>query len=105
MTGNSLICVQHKLGADVIVRPLVGVECMGLIGWDAKFWAPGTFLPTDPKCASLAGNAFSGFAVLPVLAVAFAGMELLIEALEEKRAEVERNKVPQTQTGSESSSG
>jgi hypothetical protein len=47
---------------------------MSLIGWGPTFWAPHTTsaIKTDFKLlTSLAGNAFSGFAVAPVVLCAF----------------------------------
>ena len=55
-------------------RMLHGLELMHIIGWNDKWWSQGTVLEAlDPALlTSLAGNAFSAYAVGPALIAALA---------------------------------
>ena len=55
---------------DVMLRLLTGVELMSVIGWSQVMWAPNTsaeMLADNSTLTSLAGNAFSGYSIGPML--------------------------------------
>ena len=58
------------------IRILDGWEHMQLIGWDHRIWDESVDKPAHETMVSLSGNAFSGFAVHPVMmiGVALSGM-------------------------------
>ena len=56
---------------SLYIRPLSGVESMVAIGWDMSLFVRGNPYKddfSDKQLRSLAGNAFSGFAIAPLLA-------------------------------------
>lgn len=57
-------------------RLLCGVELMALIGWCHSLWPVDSALPSHQLLTSLAGNAFSGFAVAPVMVATLASLGL-----------------------------
>lgn len=76
LTGGAHPCVRYLFEGVVIVRPLTPVEAFALIGWDQRV------LRSPVACSqgcmlSLAGNAFSAFAFLPCLMLAFMGAGML----------------------------
>ena len=77
ITGSMKAVVRHRVttatsgSPAIIVRPVHGLELMSLAGW-----APGDYAVYDDSTAnhatlsSLAGNAFSAYAIGPILAAA-----------------------------------
>ena len=64
------------------MRPIKGIEAFQLVGWGhSYFWRP--IRANHHLLTNMRGNAFSGLAVMPMLMVAFTGMELHIPAEEE----------------------
>jgi hypothetical protein len=80
LTGSMRVVVRYRLpDGSVVVRNVAGFEAMQLIGWDLSFWkknASGVLCKNSLQL-SLAGNAFSAFAALPVLLTAFGGLGTL----------------------------
>ena len=79
LTSHSKIIVRYNHEDSLVVRALEGYEVMSLIGWDLAHWR---MLGEDKRvegdlCSSLAGNAFSAFAVGPILVVALSAMGCL----------------------------
>ena len=78
ITGNSKWLVRRvQPDGSTIVRLLSGVECMRAMGWDLLDWADDTAPGIDPclndeLLKNMAGNAFSGYAFGPVVAVGLA---------------------------------
>lgn len=71
ITGQSKIVMRSaQVGVPTSVRCLEGWEVMSLIGWSPSMWKEGgPFVQPEVMC-NMAGNAFSGFAVGPVLVAA-----------------------------------
>ncbi len=69
MTGQSAMCVRYKLGEQLVVRPLSGIEAMQMAGWDRRYYK-NPIAASEALLAEMAGNAFSGFAALPAIMVA-----------------------------------
>jgi hypothetical protein len=65
---SQLPCDGPHAHAD-IVRPLEAWEVMSLIGWAPAFWRPYCVRPASDTMVSLAGNAFSAFAIGPIMLV------------------------------------
>jgi hypothetical protein len=71
LVGSSLIIV--RLAQARVVRPLLAFEVMQLIGWHSTRWntsrpfSPQRPMPSTALCVELAGNAFSGFAMVPLV--------------------------------------
>jgi site-specific DNA-cytosine methylase len=70
MTGQSAMCVRYKLAEQLVVRPVSGVEAMQMAGWDMRYYKE-PIVASEAVLAEMAGNAFSGFAALPAIMVAF----------------------------------
>ena len=77
MTTTATIVVRYwpkeKGYSTQAVRPLTGAEYMGLIGWSTSMWTSKMSEKTKTKtglCAHLSDNAFSGFALFPIITVA-----------------------------------
>ena len=79
MTGQSQMVVRYVLGSRVILRPQSGKESFSLMGWHASYFR-GQTSPPDQLLKNLAGNAFSAFAITPVLLLAVAGLHVIREA-------------------------
>ena len=62
---------------QVVIRSLTGVESLALVGRDPAFYRCGSAGVSESCLRSLAGNAFSAFAVAPMLLVVFSGIGLL----------------------------
>ena len=77
LTSKSVICMRYWQKDQVITRPLTGVESLALVGWDSAFYRGGSAGVSESCLRSLAGNAFSAFAVAPMLLVVFSGIGLL----------------------------
>lgn len=75
ITGQSKIVMRTaQAGVPSSVRLLEGWEVMALIGWSPNMWKKGgPFVQPEVMC-NMAGNAFSGFAVGPVLVATLALM-------------------------------
>ena len=58
------------------VRPLLGIEVFQLIGWDFSYFT-WPVQGTDALLRNMGGNAFSGFALMPMLMAGFAGLGTL----------------------------
>ena len=58
----------------VVIKPLSGIEAMQCIGWDKTHWKNGSPYQrnSDVQLRKMAGNAFSGFALAPVLSALLA---------------------------------
>ena len=76
ITGASQICVRYRHGGFTVLRPLSGRECMALIGWHESYYSPSVTMD-DVLLRNFAGNAFSGFAVLPMMLLAVAGWQTI----------------------------
>lgn len=63
VTGQTLCVVRYWVNKEIMLRLLRPYEILGMAGWDFSCWRPGTASVDYPLAASLAGNAFSGFAV------------------------------------------
>lgn len=76
LTGQALLCVRYRCQSDglVHVRPATGTESFQMIGWDHTFFSQGRAMTTHSLLSNMSGNAFSAFAVLPMLMVAFSGL-------------------------------
>ena len=88
LTGFSetFVRCRHPDGSTT-ARMLRGVELMRAIGWDLEdFVNVGELLQseagTDKTLSSLVGNAFSGYAVGPVIAAAVASMGVAASQLD-----------------------
>ena len=76
----ALACTIELFPADghVVLKPLSGIEAMQCIGWDKRHWRAGWQdaspyqRTTDVQLRRMAGNAFSGFVMAPVLSAALA---------------------------------
>lgn len=75
--GKIVIRYTDTSTNKLVIRALQPYEVMAIIGWDPAFWKVGEvasqFMDGE-LCSSLAGNAFSAFAVGPVLSVALSTM-------------------------------
>ena len=60
---------------EVHIRQLDGAELTQIIGYDGTYLRPGTNWPDHATCTSFAGNAFSGFAIVPCLIALMAVVE------------------------------
>lgn len=70
--GSARPVVRFWWSDKVHVRPVSGVECMAIMGWDYSFWNDSPkYEYDDALMLNLSGNAFSGFAVLPMLICLF----------------------------------
>jgi hypothetical protein len=69
LTGQSKIVVRRLQGDSLELRALHPLEAFRLIGWDLCDWKEPIWSQdvTAELLTSLAGNAFSGFAVSPVI--------------------------------------
>ena len=71
LTGHSKIVPRRRRSKtkELILRPLFSIEGMRMIGWDLAFWRWPVFgdLVTQDVLVSLAGNAFSGYALTPLV--------------------------------------
>jgi len=72
ITGEGHIVLRYRLRGYLILRPLFGFEAFHAIGWGPDEWVSGPY--PDAILTNLVGNAFSGFALLPMLMV-LSGME------------------------------
>ena len=75
ITSLSRVVVRFSddSGQVTLVRALLGWETMRLIGWSPAWWDTcKPWMPTHELMVGLAGNAFSGFAIGPALAVGLA---------------------------------
>ena len=67
ITGSARIVMRQKVWPDrTVTRMLHGTELLSVMGWGTCDFA-GTNTCSHTTLCSLAGNAFSGFAVGPVL--------------------------------------
>ena len=62
--------MRARADGHVIFRVITGMELMSVIGWDPRFFVQPK-LETHKVLSSLAGNAFSAFAVQAVLVSLF----------------------------------
>jgi hypothetical protein len=70
-----LLCRRRLKDGSTIGRLMTGIEAMRAIGWDTADWvgAPECFRTLDDDLLrSLAGNAFSGYQIGPIMAASFA---------------------------------
>ena len=78
LTGQSKIIMRatmvHQGGAKTYLRFLQGWEYMALVGWGLDWWEVSQPVTPSDICANMAGNAFSAFAVGPIILV---GLTLL----------------------------
>lgn len=72
ITGEGHIVLRYRLRGELVLRPLLGFEAFHVIGWAPDAWVGGPY--PDATLTNLVGNAFSGFALLPMLMV-LGGME------------------------------
>jgi hypothetical protein len=72
VTAQAKLAARY-LGADgnEIVRPLEAWEVLSLIGWEKHWWSDGAQRPSFDLAVSLAGNAFSFWAIGPVMLASF----------------------------------
>jgi hypothetical protein len=67
IVGSSQMVVRINTPDVKVLRLLEPFECLALIGWCASFYSVGHPMPNVQLASSLAGNAFSGFAMYPLL--------------------------------------
>ena len=80
LVGSSIMCVRYwDDKCNLVVRPLTGIETFSLIGWDPSYYRRKKVGASHETLGSLAGNAFSAFAVLPMYMVVFSGLGILKE--------------------------
>ena len=91
LTGTAIICVRYKRGGVISVRALDGLEVFQIMGFDASFLHE-PVAANSSLLINMAGNAFSAFAVTPMLMVALSGVGL-IGALEEPPPKAPRTEV------------
>lgn len=73
MIGSSHFCIRYIDGnGRTVLRPISPLESFALVGWDSKVFRH-PILVTPACMHNMAGNAFSGFAFVPVLAMAMTG--------------------------------
>lgn len=80
MTGQSRHVMRYYDACSniFIVRPLLGIEAFATIGWDYEMWWPhSSDRFTDALLLNMCGNAYSAFAVLPMLMTGIAGCGIL----------------------------
>ena len=82
VTGNSRMVVRYCHNDTVYLRAVAGVEILSIIGWDYTFWRPGIY--ADNLLLNLGGNAFSAFAVCPMLMCAVAGQGVIQKLVESR---------------------
>ena len=80
ITGHSIICVRMRVDGVVHLRKAHAYEVMSLAGWDWSWWKPGRHLESESLGISLAGNAFSGFCIGPVVTAALVAHASILEA-------------------------
>ncbi|CAK0804534.1 unnamed protein product, partial [Prorocentrum cordatum] len=71
LTGQGRMVVRYWYDGEVILRPVLGIECMAFAGWHFEWWEEPRCLYDDSLLINLAGNAFSAFAVVPIAMVLF----------------------------------
>ena len=79
MTGASQMSVRYVKGNEIILRPQSGLESFALMGWHITYFAP-LCCWTESLLKNMAGNAFSGFAITPMLMLAIGGHSLVQSA-------------------------
>ena len=84
ITGGAVPVVRYWNRGKAICRPLFGVEAFRAIGWSPQHWREGRY--SDQILRSMAGNAFSGFALAPMLLVALGFLGEMTSLFEEKAA-------------------
>ena len=72
MTGASQMMIRFVVNGRIVLRPQTGTESFALMGWHASYFRP-TCVKTEGLLKNLAGNAYSAFAISPMLMLAFAG--------------------------------
>ena len=72
IVGSARIVVRATSESHRLVRAVDAIGYMQMIGWDRSMWRTGGDIPSLDLCSELAGNAFAGFAVGPMLSAAFA---------------------------------
>ena len=92
ITGGSFMCVRFSNGDSTFVRPLCAVEYFSLIGWDPRYFKPIT--ETEAIIKNLSGNAFSAFAIMPTLMLAFAALGVKVGAATEIRDAIVKSYAP-----------
>ena len=71
LVGSSCIAVRMKADDGNFIRPLFVWEYFSLVGWAPSMWKVGTTeMPSRALCANLCGNAFSAFAIGPLISSA-----------------------------------
>ena len=80
ITSHSIVCLRAQVGSQVVLRKAAAYEVMALAGWDWTWWQANQELESEALGISLAGNAFSAFAVGPVLTAALVGHSSILEA-------------------------
>ena len=78
LTGGSLLCVRYTQGNSRVVRPLTGIEVFQLVGWHSTF-LHNPVGASSSVLTNLSGNAFSGFATVPLLLMMLSGAGLLYD--------------------------
>ena len=80
IVGSARMVARATSESHRCVRAVDAIEYMQIIGWDRSMWRAGGDMPNLDLCSELAGNAFAGFAVGPLLSAAFAsfGHNLLL---------------------------
>ena len=99
MGSSNVILRLWDLSVDPpikIVRAVDAVELCQLIGWDKAFWNPlhpdalAHFVKPNQflgLAGSLVGNAFSAYAVVPIISACLATYGILCENLDEQAGE------------------
>ena len=69
ITGNGRPVIRYRFNDTVTVRLVRGIEAFRLLGWDVTDWHNQCCNFDDAMLLNLVGNAFSGFAVIPMLLI------------------------------------
>jgi hypothetical protein len=73
LVGSARIMSRRRCNKQLQYRILTGYELMSIVGWHESFYTD-LGLEHNATLVSLAGNAYSGFAILPLLVCIFSFM-------------------------------
>ena len=76
--GSGKPMVRYRQSSQVVLRPVLGLECLQIIGWDITAWrlTKSSSIPIpyeNSMMVNMAGNAFSAFAAAPMFMTLLAG--------------------------------
>lgn len=102
ITGQSRIVVRYRMMGVIVLRPLLGLEGLSLIGWSMNFWISQVRF-SDALLLNMAGNAFSGFAALPMLMSLLAGGGVMADLVQLALKDIGKEEVQECSEGGEAS--